>query len=437
MKVLIINRYMDLENPADPCMMLCKDFISEGHEVTLVTSADTYSGRQRKSPLFSTSSVQEGIRIVLVHSRPFSEQDMGKPFYRSVKSFTRIYKRVIKKYVRQANLIIVYSTAPADIDKLADFKRAGKLKNKKLVYHISDLWPTTAVERYGRHIGEKFLTKMQYFEDVAFNNADFIVSELQYAGGYVFSRGYRVEGRFQYIPVGIDETRHLHLNTPGQAVVDLFVSLRQQGKFVVSAFDDPAEGEQIKCLIEALKTVPEPVHGVLVCKQENLEQYRTLAGDAKNITLFPFTDDNDLDNILRASDMVYFGEQYHTLQRFGSDCPGLFRAMLSGRPVLYAGDGSSSHVVTAKAGLAVSPSDPEAVKEALTAAPELPPEVMDLMGEAGRQYVIDNYGRGLRLKRYLELINREEDPLEKIKGNKVKGNYIAHRNKYESKYYLK
>ena len=48
MKVLIINRYMDLENPADPCMMLCKDFISEGHEVTLVTSADTYSGRQRK-----------------------------------------------------------------------------------------------------------------------------------------------------------------------------------------------------------------------------------------------------------------------------------------------------------------------------------------------------------------------------------------------------
>lgn len=436
MKVLMINRYMNLDDPADPCMMLCRDFIAEGHEVTLLTSADTFQERQRKAPLFSSVSVKDGVRIVLVHSAPFSEKDMGKPFFRSSKSFTRVYRHVVKKYVRQANLIIAYSTAPADMDKLADLKRAGKLKNKKLVYHISELWPTVAAERYGRHLGERYLKKMQYFEDVAYNNADFIVSELQYADGYVLSRGYRIEDRFYYIPVGIDEKKHLSLEAPSQSVVDLFVSLREKGAFILTAYDDAACGEQTELFVEALKTSPEPVQGVLVCSPENLEKYQKLAKGAENISLFPFTDDKDLDNILRASDMVYFGEQYHSLQRFGSDCPGLFRAMLSGRPVLYAGGGSSEHVVAAKAGIAIPVSDLDALKEAVAAVPELPPEVMELMGQAGRQYVLEHYSRALRLQRYLEVVNREEDPMDRLKGNKVKQNYIAPRNEYESKYHI-
>lgn len=422
MKILIVNRYMDEKNEDDHCLQLCRALIGEGHEVTVLTTGDTFAGKTRQVHGLVEHKVENGIQFVRV--KTLKHSGVGKRFFKSARLFTTVYKRIIRGLAVTADVIIIDSTAPVDMNKLVDLRRTGKLKNKKFILNLSELWPMSAVEKHGRHIGEfKYLNKMQFYEDVAFNNADAIISELEFADSYVLSRGYSTEDRFYYIPAGIDSVKHLNLVKPSDEVISLMSDLRQKGLFLLVTFDDKDGSAAIPGLIEAARASEGPVHTIIVADKEHAEGYRKLAGDSGRVTIFPFTDDNDLDNLLHAADMVYFGLVPQTLQRFGCDPKGLFRAMLSGRPLLYTGGGSRSHVESAKGGVCLPADDVDALRSALEAVPELPPQVLELMGEAGRTYVLDRYDSGRRLVDYLEVLTKEEDLYKRLVSHRMEREY--------------
>jgi glycosyltransferase involved in cell wall biosynthesis len=85
----------------------------------------------------------------------------------------------------------------------------------------------------------------------------------------------------------------------------------------------------------------------------------------------------------------------------------VFECMAAGRPVIVSGDGETAEfVVKARAGLAVTPEDPQRLADAILALHRTPPEERRIMGERGRRFVADNFDRQRTSRAFEDVLTR-------------------------------
>jgi len=92
------------------------------------------------------------------------------------------------------------------------------------------------------------------------------------------------------------------------------------------------------------------------------------------------------------------------LYRYGISTNKLFEYLLSGRPIIFAGNSRNNPVKEAGAGITVEPENPTAMVEAITQLVAMTPQERIRMGENGLTYVKAHHDMDLLAKKLQELL---------------------------------
>jgi len=128
----------------------------------------------------------------------------------------------------------------------------------------------------------------------------------------------------------------------------------------------------------------------LVGKGTEEKKLKGLASNKKlsNITFLPPVPKNQVQEILKFSDICYLGWRRKRLYRFGISANKIFDYMYSGVPILHSFSGDGDIVKQAQCGITVEAENPKAIAEGILKLCKMTERERKKLGENGRKYVL-------------------------------------------------
>jgi len=144
-----------------------KKWVEQGHEVTVVTSI--YSKSDLKADKLIEHREIDGIKIIILNITIDNKQHPLKRIW------TFIQYSVLASWfaLSQSYDVVISSSGPITVGIPGLVGK--KLKRKKMVFEVRDLWPDTAISM--GYLKNKFVQKLMYaFEKFCYNNSALIVT---------------------------------------------------------------------------------------------------------------------------------------------------------------------------------------------------------------------------------------------------------------------
>lgn len=144
-----------------------REWVNEGHEVTVVTSI--YSKSDLKADKFLETQLIDGVKVKIVNVLVDNKQPVWKRIYTFL-----VYALLSCWYALTIKAdVVVASSGPITVGLPGLL--AKKLRRRKLVFEVRDLWPDGAIEL--DLLKNITLQKLAYwFEKVCYLNADLVVA---------------------------------------------------------------------------------------------------------------------------------------------------------------------------------------------------------------------------------------------------------------------
>lgn len=368
-----------------------KSLAKLGYEVYLVGAAFTHL--LRKPPVFQDQfkieKIENGFNFVWVKMPVYAEAHSKK---RIANWFSFAWKITKLKNILPAPDVILYSS-PSLVGYLGAEKLARDL-SVPLAFEVRDIWPLTLCELGGYSESHPFIRLLQWIEDRAYKNADYVFSNLKNSYEHMQSRGMRLE-KFAWIPNGF-----LKEEVEGAQLLEQ-VTLDQlpKDKFIVGYAGTLGIANALDSFIEAanqLKKYSE-IAFVLVGNGKLKQRLQQQAEDL-NLTNVYFVDaipKKQVQSLLKVFDVCYIGLTKDPLFRFGVSPNKLFDYLYAGKPVLYAIDsGPYTPIADSQAGIQIEPENVQHIVEGVLKLYNISPEERAIMGHNGHQEAIQSYEYG-------------------------------------------
>lgn len=264
----------------------------------------------------------------------------------------------------------------------------------RYVLEIRDLWPETIVELGGVSRHHPFIMLLSRIERVLVRNADRVVTLLPNAYAYLARFGIP-EDKVTVVPNGIDVSRLDDIDTPLPSRIDMELS-RLQGAFIVAYAGAHGLANKLDTVIDAAaecKSMGETGLEFLLVgdgPDKPRLQHRAEELQLQNVTFADRVDKELVLPLLARCNAGVIALTKTPLYEYGISPNKLFDYMLTGLPVVMAGDAPNNPVSNSSGGIVVPYDDADGMARAL----------MDLaadrdkareMGLRGRQYVIKNH----------------------------------------------
>lgn len=370
-----------------------------GYQVYLI--AGSYNHLLRKPKVLNEDFMVEEILP------KFSFIWVNLPIYDNAHSKQRIINEFIfSNKIKKIDSIlnkpdIVYHSSPALISYFGA-RYISKKFDIPYVFEERDLWPLTLIELGGYSKFHPFIYFLQWVEDLAYNNADFVFSNLPNAVEHLKLRG-GDKNKFYWIPNGIsiDEVAEKE---------SLTISVEQQlprDKFIVGYTGTLGAANAIDVLLDAAFLLKEilDIHFVLVGSGKekfNLKQKSKML-DLSNVTFIDSLPKKQVQSMLEKFDVCYIGWHKNTLYRFGISPNKLPEYMFSGKPILHAFSGMGDLVEKAQAGLTVEAQNANQIADGILELYHLTDSQRNNMGNKGRQFAIENLDYKILAKRLVNI----------------------------------
>ena len=101
-------------------------------------------------------------------------------------------------------------------------------------------------------------------------------------------------------------------------------------------------------------------------------------------------------------DALYIGWENNPLYRFGISPNKLIDYMLSGKPILHSLNAANDWVAEAGCGVSVKAENSLAIAKGIECLFALNEEMMENMGERGREFVMQHFSYALLAKKFIE-----------------------------------
>jgi glycosyltransferase involved in cell wall biosynthesis len=391
MNILLINHYAgSLRHGMEyRPFYLGREWMRMGHQVTIV--AATASHVRTVAPGVQGALTRETVDGLVYHwLKTPSYQGNGIKRVMNILTFVAQLYRFADYWVHEVKPDLVISSSTHPLDNLPGHwiaRRAGA----KLIYEVHDLWPLSLIELGGMSTHHPFVKLIQWAENYAYRNADYVVSLLPKARSHMEKHGLSWE-KFVYIPNGIDVTEWEEQNLPmpveHQRVLE---SARCDAKLLIGYAGAHGLANALDTIIDAAHLLEnEPVCFVLV--GQGPEKARLESRCAKeginNVLFLPPVAKATMPSLLAAMDVVYIGLKSEPLFRFGVSPNKLIDYMMAGKPVLCAIAAGNDPVAEAGCGISILPENPEAVVQAVKKLLDLSPGSLRQMGTRGRKYCL-------------------------------------------------
>jgi glycosyltransferase involved in cell wall biosynthesis len=276
-----------------------------------------------------------------------------------------------------------------------------------LAFEVRDIWPLTLCELGGYSENHPFIRLLQWIEDRAYKNSDFVLSNLKNSYEHMQSRGMKPE-KFAWVPNGflkeeVESAQPLEQSTLDQLPKD---------KFIVGYAGTLGIANALDSFIRAANElrVYSEIAFVLVgngkLKQRLQQQVNELG--LTNVYFVDAIPKRQVQSLLKVFNVCYIGLTKDPLFRFGVSPNKLFDYLYAGKPILYAIDsGRYTPVTDSQSGIQIEPENVEHIVDGVLKLYNMSPEERAVMGQNGHQEAVQSYEYGSLTKKLASILFKE------------------------------
>jgi glycosyltransferase involved in cell wall biosynthesis len=369
---------------------LAREWKKQGHNVLIV--AASFAHLRSKQPQVNGTVSREtidGIEYLWLKTNTYE----GNGIQRIINMMIFVYrlffnlKDELKSMNFNPDLFIASSTYPFDcvpLKKIADYF------NAKLCFEVHDLWPLSPIEFGGYSKNHPFIMAVQWAEDYAYKNADFVVSLLPLAKSYMVSRGMKPQ-KFVYIPNGIVTDEWNNDESIPEEHLTLMNELKKKYKFLVGYTGSHGIANSLGSLVEAAKFLKDDVAIVFVGdgpeKINLIEKVKT--DSLKHIYFLPPVAKKSIPPLLAKFDALYVAFQKQSLLRFGISPNKMFDYMMAEKPIIQAIEAGNNMVKEYSCGVDVEPENARSIAEGVERLDKMSVESRRELGINGKKAVLN------------------------------------------------
>jgi len=380
---------------------LARELTKQGYKVYLIAASYTHLLRHPPSieanyQIYS----EEGINIVWIKVPSYPDAHSKRRILNWFAFSWRL--RGLGKYIPDAPDAILYSS-PSLIGFLGA-KYLSAHYNARLAFEVRDIWPLTLVELGGYSPNHPFIRFLQWLEDKAYREADFVISNLKNSVAHMANRG-MPRSKFTWIPNGfsmdeVNEKQVLNQNAGGQL---------PDGKFVVGYTGTLGLANALGSLIEAAEIIQDQPDIAVVLvgsgKEKNSLERLVEEKSLSNVHFIDAVPKAQIQSILSRFDACFIGLTRDSLFRFGVSPNKLFDYFYSAKPIIYAIEsGEYTPVTDSQSGIQISAENPQAIADAILKLYRMSNSERDVLGANGRRYVLEYHEYGNLAKKLAQVL---------------------------------
>jgi glycosyltransferase involved in cell wall biosynthesis len=286
------------------------------------------------------------------------------------------------------------------------------MRRVPFVYDVQDIWPEAALVS-GLLKRGWLVSLMDKLEKFVYRRADYLLVVTDGARENLISKGVPA-AKISVLPHWVEESLFEH------SAENTGLSLREEygwkDRFVVLFAGNIGIVQGLEVVVRAASELQTSIQA-----QGSGDPLIALVGDGSDkVRLQALADQMGLQNIhfidrqpmermpefMKAADALLVHLKKSEFSRHA--IPGKTLAYLAdGKPILMAVEGAAAKLVTeAGAGLVVSPEDPVALANAICSVIAAPESERAMMGERGRQYLMENLSKQKVISQYEKVLQR-------------------------------
>lgn len=401
MRILFLTHYFppEVNAPASRTYEHCRQWVSEGHQVTVVTCVPNHPAGKiyhgYKNRLFQREE-KEGIEVL----RIWTYLSPNKGFFgRTVNYVTYLVMSILcVPFMPKSDVVI--STSPQFFCGLAGYF-VSRLKRIPWILEIRDIWPESIVA-VGAIKDMRIIRILESMERFAYRKADKIVALTDAFKTYMLGKGI-LNDKIEVIKNGVDLSIFKPLRRDNRSSDELGLN----GKFVVSYFGTHGMAHGLETALKAAKKLEDHKNILFLLVGDGAGRERILKLKEEiglqNVMMLHQVPKEKMPHLFAFSDVCMVLLIKNDL--FKTVIPSkIFEAMAMKRPIILGVEGESKAIIEkAKCGLCITPEDDQQLAEAVLKLYK-DPQLTESFGENGRLFVEQNFTREKLAKNYLRLI---------------------------------
>jgi len=377
---------------------LSKYWIEKGYNIKIISGSfnHLFTNQPKVSNKnFTIEEYEKGITYCWVNTPKYFDGGIRK-FYSNIIFMIKLFFLPVRK-LGIPSYILVSSMPIFPIINGFIFKK--RLKVKKLIIEIRDLWPLTPIYLKGYSKNNLFVKVVGWFEKFAYKESDEIVSLLPNANTYIDLISEKPE-KFHWIPNGI-ETKFLQNEKLALEIVNQI----PKNKFIIGYTGTIGMANALEYFIDASIKMKNNtnIHFVLVGDGYLKNQFISKVKENKNITFIDKIKKSQVQNMLSFFDVCYVGRYNIKLYDYGVSYNKYFDYMLASKPILESSNQIKSPAQLANSCSTVKPESSEAIVEGIEYFKNLGVDELNKMGVNGFNYVKKNHNFEYLSDKYLKL----------------------------------
>lgn len=401
MRILFLSHYFppEVNAPASRTYEHCKQWVKNGHQVTVVTCAPNHPRGQvfdgYKNRLYQRQLV-DGVDVVRLWTFITANEGIFKRTINYV-SFM-VAAIIVAPTLPKADVVI--STSPQFFNGLAGYF-VSRMKRVPWILEIRDLWPESILA-VGAIKNKRIINALGALEMFAYRNADRIVPVTESFKRYMVGKGIDAR-KIDVIKNGVDLGFYEPLETRNQLAEQLGLN----GKFIISYVGTHGMAHGLDTVLHAANKLRDYPDIVFLLVGDGADRQRLLSlkdeMNLQNVMMLDQQPKGNMPQLWDLSDISLVLLKKSDL--FKTVIPSkIFESMAMKKPILLGVEGEVKEIIErADSGVCF---EPENAAELAQAALSLyrNPERRKYLGENGRRHVAEYYDRTHLAKLYEELI---------------------------------
>jgi glycosyltransferase involved in cell wall biosynthesis len=396
-RILFLSHYFppEVNAPASRTYEHCRQWVLDGHDVTVVTCAPNHPRGQvypgYRNAIYRTETTA-GIKVV----RLWTFVTPNEGFLKRTLNYVSYMLAAILAIPLLPRTDVVISTSPQFFNGLAGYF-VSRLKRAPWVLEIRDLWPESILA-VGAIRNRWIIGALEYLERFAYRRADLIIPVTDAFKRYMVAKGVN-EAKISVIKNGVDLNFYRAVETGNHWLDRLGV----RGKFVAAYFGTHGMAHGLEIIFEAAALLRERDDIVFLLSGDGAERARLLRlrdeMSHSNVIMLDQQPKEEMPYLwaLSSASLVLLKKS----DVFKTVIPSkIFESMAMQKPVILGVAGESAEIIqAANAGICIEPENPEALACAVKELCDNRARCSEL-GTGGRAYVVQHFDR-IRLARNL------------------------------------
>ena len=402
-RILFLSHYFppEVNAPASRTYDHCKQWVADGHQVTVVTCAPNHP-RGVVYPGYSNRLFQretkDGVEVVRVWTYVTANEGFVKRTLNYV-SFM-LSSILVALFVGKADVVL--TTSPQFFNGLAGFF-VSKLKRAPWVLEIRDLWPESILA-VGAIKNRAIIRVLEYLELFAYRHARALVPVTDAFKRYMVAKGVPAD-KITVIKNGVN----LEFYRVAEGTNPLRKELELEGKFIAAYFGTHGMAHHLETIFEAATLLKENAEIVFLLVGDGAERgrlRRLLDGlQLKNVRMLDQQPKEKMPFLWGLCDVSLVLLRKSEL--FKTVIPSkIFESMGMRRPIILGVEGESADIIRlAEAGFCIEPENANQLAERVLELYKNRDLVRQL-GDNGRRHVAEHFDRVHLARKYEDVLAR-------------------------------